>query len=66
MPTRVECVCCREIVQICNKVSLYKVECIISHTGFQNVCLDPWVLETAYFAYRQHYGSNEVKGDLNE
>ncbi|XP_062580834.1 uncharacterized protein LOC134242727 [Saccostrea cucullata] len=30
--------------------------CITSHPGFQSVCLDPWVLETAYYAYRQDWG----------
>ena len=30
--------------------------CITSHPGFRSVCLDPWVLETAYYAYRQDWG----------
>lgn len=29
--------------------------CITSHPGFQSVCLDPWVLETVYYAYRQEW-----------
>ena len=66
MPTGEECVCCREIVQMANRVSSHKVECIISHPGFRSVFLDPWVLETAYYTYRQHYGDNAVEGAINE
>lgn len=66
MPTGIECVCCREITQMVNKKSPEGVECITLHPGFQSVCLDPWVLETAYYSYRQHYGENAVEGATNE
>ena len=33
--------------------------CIIGHPGFTTVCLDPWVLQTAYYAYKQQYGQNK-------
>ena len=46
MPTAVECVCCTEIV---NRKE--------QSQGFEPVCLDVWVLQTAYFAYRQTYGT---------
>ncbi|XP_072178036.1 uncharacterized protein [Diadema setosum] len=31
------------------------LNCITEHPGFQPVCLDKWVLETAYFQYVQQY-----------
>ena len=36
--------------------SSVSVECITEHPGFATVCLDVWVLQTAYYQYRQHYG----------
>ena len=66
MSSGVECVWCREITQIVNKKSPEEVGCIILHPGFQNVCLNPWVLETAYYSYRQHYGANAVEEAINE
>ena len=48
------------------KMSAEEVGCITLHPGLQNVCLDPWVLETAYYSYRQHYGANAVEGATNE
>ena len=53
-------------MQIVNKKSPEEVGCIILHPGFQNVCLNPWVHETAYYSYRQHYGANAVEGAINE
>ncbi|XP_071845744.1 uncharacterized protein [Apostichopus japonicus] len=32
------------------------VWCIIQHTSFQSVCLDIYVIETAYHDYRQQHG----------
>ena len=49
-----ESVCCQEIREVSDKKGDYP--CIIGHPGFQTVCLDPYVLQTAYFAYKQHYG----------
>ncbi len=49
-----------------NKKSLDEVGCITLHPGFQNVCLDPWVLETAYYSFRQHYGEHAIEGAINE
>ena len=31
-------------------------ECITQHPGFRTVCLDFWVLQTAYFQYRRNMG----------
>ena len=63
MPTARECICCCEIDQIITKKQESgngsEVLCIINHEGFAPVCLNLWVLQTAYFAYRQHYGDME-------
>ena len=32
------------------------LQCITEHPGFRSVCLDRYVLETAYYQYRQQYG----------
>jgi hypothetical protein len=62
MDTERESVCCSEIQQVYAKVDEFNedtasdVKCVTSHPGFQSVCLDRYVLETAYFQYRQQYG----------
>ena len=38
-----------------------KDACITGHEGFDVVCLNGWVLQAAYFAYRQHYGTRDVR-----
>ena len=35
------------------------VACITHHEGFESVCLNMWVLQAAYYAYRYHYGDLE-------
>lgn len=55
MPTVQECVCCDEIEQV-KKERGDEYPCIIGHPGFETVCLDKYVLKTAYLAYRQEYG----------
>ena len=62
MTTSRECICCREI-DIIYKMGENDIEigCIMEHEGFQPVCLDVWVLQTAYFAYRSHYGNAKEK-----
>ena len=59
MSTPRECICCKEIVEVVNKLSEVETDmtCITQHPGFASVCLDVWVLQTAYFQYRQHYGT---------
>ena len=68
MPSGTECVCCKEITQIPNKTSSEGVGCITLHPGFQGVCLNPWVLETAYYTELPTalYGEHAVEGDLNK
>ena len=58
MPTLKECLCCQEIAQVVNKMRMTTVamQCITDHPGFTTVCLDVWVLQTAYFQYQQQYG----------
>jgi len=62
MPTAHESVCCAEISQVWQKVEDQRPEiqmsCITEHPGFQSNCLDVWVLETAYYAFRQQYGAD--------
>ena len=66
MPTSEECVCCEEIPQIQQKKENEEVSCITLHPGFASVCLDVWVLETAYYSLQQHYGSKAPKGTVAE
>ena len=33
------------------------IRCINEHPGFTTVCLDEYVLETAYYHYRQEHGA---------
>ena len=63
MSTSIECPCCREIDAIESKMleNPTDIHCIIDHEGFQSVCLDVWVLQTAYHNYRQKYGDAEEK-----
>ena len=63
MPTVVECRCCCEIDEITNKFQECgsTVHCITEHDGFEAVCLNLWVLQAAYFSYRQHYGSRDTR-----
>nr|XP_054750580.1 uncharacterized protein LOC129256384 [Lytechinus pictus] len=59
MPIVRECVCCKEIPEVVHKMDSFnggELDCITNHPGFEGVCLNPWVLETAYFHYRQQYG----------
>lgn len=61
METVPECVCCKELERVATLMEEEDVQtCITDHPGFQSVCLDPWVLRTAYYAYRQQHG--ELQG----
>ena len=61
---RVEaCKCCREIEQVKSKLNeavtcgecTEEPTCITQHPGFQPVCINRWVLQTAWFQYKQQY-----------
>ena len=61
---RVEaCVCCQEIEQVKNKLTKAvtcgecqeQPTCITQHPGFHPVCINRWVLQTAWYQYKQQY-----------
>ena len=56
MPTRKECICCCSIVEMVAKLEEVGATCITESEGFDAVCLNQWVLQTAYYQYRQQYG----------
>ena len=62
MPTTHESVCCTKIGQLWQKVEEQwpeiQISCITEHPGFQSICPDVWVLETAYYALRQQRGTD--------
>ena len=56
-------VCVAEVSRITAKMEELKgssVQCIAEHPGFATPCLDVWVLQTAYYQYRQHHGVSGV------
>lgn len=55
MPTANECRCCMEIDEMRVFMDGVSEACITQHPGFAVVCLDRWVLQTAYWQYRQQY-----------
>ena len=60
MATSAECVCCKEISRTVAKMEEANdptVTCITRHPGFESVCLNVWVLQAAYFQYRQEHGA---------
>ena len=63
MSVRDECICCCEIDKIKEKIQEGEstVSCITKHEEFEAVCLNVWVLQAAYFEYRQCYGESEHK-----
>ena len=67
MNSHIECVCCREIQPILNKIEALEtpVLCITEHPGFNTVCLDVWVLQTSYYQYRQYHHGSQI-ASVNE
>ena len=71
MPTPIECVCYKEITTVVNKCErmdlrvnhLPSSASLIMHDRFDPICLNMWVLQTAYFNYRHHYGTRDI-GDI--
>uniref|UniRef100_T1JEN2 P2X purinoreceptor 7 intracellular domain-containing protein n=1 Tax=Strigamia maritima TaxID=126957 RepID=T1JEN2_STRMM len=66
MNTDIECKCCLEISKLEDKCKEENISCITNNPGFEGVCLNPWVLQTAYRGYRQQIGESAVEGTLNE
>ncbi|CAH3131259.1 unnamed protein product [Porites lobata] len=70
MPSVPENVCCHEIGQIWLMTKVtdaspqtgVQMSCITEHPGFQSTCLDVWILETAYYAYRQQHVTDSHRG----
>ncbi|KAI8517616.1 hypothetical protein Bbelb_036330 [Branchiostoma belcheri] len=59
MPTVEESVCCQEQMRVVEKRERVPgILCITEHHGFQTVCLDEEVLETAHNGYQDHYGEH--------
>lgn len=61
---RVEaCICCQEITAVENKIIAAvtsgecqeEPKCITQHPGFHPVCINRWVLQTAWYQYKQQY-----------
>ena len=63
MDTNRESLCCCEIDRVVQKKeeNESEVACIVNHDGFDPVCLNLWVLQAAYYTYRQRYGEPEEK-----
>ena len=63
MDRNVECKCCQEIDAVMAKnheaVEVEQLEgppeCITQHPGFHAVCINIWVLQTAWLQYKQQY-----------
>jgi len=57
METELESVCCVELEKV---MGVWKadeeISCITMHEGFGPICLNPYVLQVAYYGYRQNYG----------
>ncbi|KAJ8027942.1 P2X purinoceptor 7 [Holothuria leucospilota] len=65
MPSERECLCCHEVSKIDQKRRKGKVQpiCITQKPGFQSVCLDHDVLETAFYQFNQEY-EDDIGEDL--
>ena len=66
MSTTEECICCCEIAQVVAKLEDGGAPCITEHEGFDAVCLNRWVLQTAYYQYKQQYGRRSDKPEVHE
>ncbi|XP_033730149.1 uncharacterized protein LOC117319462 [Pecten maximus] len=59
MTTMAECVCCDEIMRVQEtRDEIDGICCITEHPWFQTVCLDVYVLRTAYESYKQYHNGN--------
>ena len=56
MLTAAECVCCGEVYQTADRITETGDLCTTEHEGFEAVCLNVWVQQTACFQYYQQYG----------
>ena len=61
----VECKCCHEIPEVFNKnigIEGDVPTCIVDHPGFVPVCINEFVLETAWYQYKQQYSVSTYDG----
>ncbi len=68
MDTNRESVCCCEIDSIVEKKGENEsdITCIVNHDGFDPVCLDVWVLQMAYTAYKHKYGEPDEEKEVHQ
>ena len=64
MPSVEECICCCEIARVVAKLEDNGAPCM--YKGFDAVCLNRWVLQTAYYQYKQQYGRRSDKPEVHE
>ena len=65
-----ESICCQEVDAVRNNIFedvrgerlQAEPRCIKQHPGFEAVCLNVWVLQTAWLQYKQQYGSSAYEG----
>ncbi|XP_013404522.1 uncharacterized protein LOC106169577 [Lingula anatina] len=63
LPGVSENVFCHEVVVVVQDRSKEEnVQCITDHPGFEPVCLNKWVLETAWMQFRQQHGGKAFGG----
>lgn len=56
-----ENVCCREVTEV---VAKGNEDCITRHPYFPSICLNPGVLEAAYYAFREL--DMQIEGELHK
>ena len=56
METGKESVCCREIQEYLGVWNYDKVTCMSDHDGFQGLCLNRYVVQTAMYSYLEDTG----------
>ena len=68
MLTARESICCQEVAQVKHITDTFvlDLDCIVEHPGFKSVCLDRWVLDTAYMQFKQQYGGRAQEGIENK
>jgi hypothetical protein len=54
------------IKKITEQPTLASVTCITTHPGFSSVCLNKWVLQTAFYGYVSQYGGKGYTGPIHE
>ena len=62
-----ECISCKEISGVISKTNEEdsQMACITEYSGFAFVCLDVWVIQIAYYQYRQHSGADQHSSPVN-